>query len=105
MTTNLKSFIVETAQSLMAQMVGQAIANGTIDINDSFNANESIYDHLATQATKAAQKLGHELVTLGIQHKTDMFDGYNSTFAGIEDEIHNLSEILQKQYNTLIDEE
>ena len=105
MTTNLNSFIVETAQSLMTQMVGQAIANGTIDINESFGTNESIYDHLATQATKAAQKLGDELITLGLQHKMDMFDGYNSTFAGIEDEIHNISTILQEQYNILIDEE
>ena len=99
LNTTYKAFVAKAAAKLMTEMVGQAIENGSIDLDKSYNDNEQMYDHLAVQATSAAYKLADHLNDWWQGNdggQTVFFDVQDSPTSRIENELSGIADKLEE---------
>ena len=97
LNTTYKAFVAQAAAKLMTEMVGQARQAGLINLNNSFNENESMYEHLAVQDTSAAYKLADHLNDWWEGkdgHQTVFFDVQDSPTSRIECELSDIGDKL-----------
>ena len=96
LNTTFKAFVAQAAAKLMAEMVSQRIFDGCINPTASFNDNKKIYEHLALQATLAAQTLAFELQDMwGGEDGTVFFDVQDSPTSRLENELAGIAEKLE----------
>lgn len=97
MNTTYKAFVAKAAASLMQEMVGEAIAQGKIDNEKSWNDNKQMYEHLAWQATQGAKALAKALEDdwTCVDHSTVFFDPQDSLTSKLEEAVYDVSEKLE----------
>ena len=98
MNTTYKAFVAKAAAGLMQTMVADALANGKINNEESWNENKPVYKFLALQATLAANALADELEsnwrgTDGGQ--TVFFDVQDSLTSKLEEAIGDVTRQLE----------
>ena len=95
MNTTYKAFVAKAAASLYAEMVGKVMNRETL--NQSFNDNKRMYEHMAIQATDAAEVLAKHLddnwQAVG-DKSTVFFDVQDSLTSGIERELNDITSKL-----------
>jgi hypothetical protein len=98
LNTTYKAFVAHTAAKLMTEMVGQAMANGKIRPDASYNDNKQMFEHLAVQANSAAYALADHMASWwsAEDHETVFFDVQDSTTSRIEAGLNDISEQLKE---------
>lgn len=98
MNTTYKAFVAKAAASLMQEMVGEAIAQGKIDVKKSWNDNKQMYEHLALQARLAASALADELQEgwNGVDHETVFFDVEDSLTSKLEEAVSDVAQKIEE---------
>lgn len=102
LNTMYKAFVAKAAASLYAEMVGKVMNKETLE--QSFDDNKHIYEHLAIQATGAAEVLAQQLDdnwhAVGDQ-STVFFDPQDTPMSGIEEELSNINKELTDLNDTM----
>lgn len=95
LNTTYKAFVAKAAASLYAEMVGKVMNKETLD--QSFNDNKHMYEHLAIQATGSAEVLAQQLDdnwhAVGDQ-STVFFDPQDTPMSGIEGQLQGIVDKL-----------
>ena len=97
MNTTYKAFVAKAAAKLMTEMVGQGILDADIDPTFTFEDNKQKYEHLAIQATLAAETLANELIDMWTveSHDTAFFDVQDSPTSRLENGLADIAEKLE----------
>lgn len=97
LNTTYKAFVAKAAAGLMQEMVADALANGTIDREKSWDDNKGTYRHLAIQARLAATALAEELQDGWHDgHETVFFDVQDSLTSKLEEAVYDVSEKVRE---------
>lgn len=97
MNTTYKAFVAKTAAGLMQTMVAEALHGERIDNKKSWNDNKDTYEHLAMQATFAAEALAQFLQdnwSANGDHETAFFDVQDSPTSNLESFIYDVAQKL-----------
>jgi hypothetical protein len=95
MNTTYKAFVAKAAASLFTEMVSKVMNKETLD--QSFNDNKQMYEHLAIQATGAAEVLAQHLSDnwqASGDQSTVFFDPQDTLMSGIEGELQGIADKL-----------
>ena len=95
--TTYKAFVAKAAAGLMQEMVADAMAKGHIDNEKSWNDNVGKYEHLAWQASCAAETLAKTLSDRwNGDGQTVFFDPQDSLTSRLENTISEVAEKIQE---------
>lgn len=91
--TTYKAFVAKAAAGLMQEMVTDAMAKGHIDNEKSWNDNKDKYEHLAWQASCAAEMLAKTLSDRWNDGgHTVFFDPQDSLTSRLENAVFDIAE-------------
>ena len=99
LNTTYKAFVAKVAAKLMTEMVGHAAKDGSINLDDSFDNNKRMYEHLSVQATSAAYMLADHMNDWWRGNdggQTVFFDVQDSPTSRIENELAGIADKLEE---------
>lgn len=98
MNTTYKAFVAKAATEIMAKLVGQAAFDGSIEMDESYEKNEQMFEHYATLSAFAAEELARTLSQnwRTVDDGTVFFDVEDTLTSGIEKSIDRIDDTLSE---------
>lgn len=105
MNTIYKAFVAKAATEIMAKLVGQAAFEGSIEMDESYEKNEGMYQHFSRHAAFAAEELARTLSQnwRASNDGTVFFDVEDTLTSGIEKSIDQLNDTVAELKDGLRD--
>lgn len=105
MNTIYKAFVAKAATEIMAKLVGQAAFEGSIEMDESYEKNEEMYQHFSRHAAFAAEELARTLSQnwRASNDGTVFFDVEDTLTSGIEKSIDQLNDTVAELKDGLRD--
>lgn len=98
MNTIYKDFVAKAATEIMAKLVGQAAFEGSIEMDESYEKNEGMYQHFSRHAAFAAEELARTLSNIWSSQNdgTVFFDVEDSLTSRLEASIDRIDDQLEE---------